>query len=152
MLNPAIIVDIDGTLANIEHRTHYVRNGRKNWKRFFDAMILETVREDVKAVYDLYYGLRNRFGLSLIIVSGRGSEYEYQTRKWLSDNGIEFDKLFMRRKADYRDDTIIKQEIYDTYIAPQHKVILVIDDRPKVVRCWRSMGLQVLDVGNGVEF
>jgi uncharacterized HAD superfamily protein len=152
MKQHAIIVDIDGTLANIDHRAHYVKNGRKNWTKFFQELDKDTVREDVKAVYDLYYGLRCRFGLSIIIVSGRGSEYEYQTRKWLSDNGIEFDQLFMRRKSDYRDDTIVKQEIYDNHIAPQHKVILVIDDRLKVVKMWQRNGLKVLNVGDGTDF
>jgi hypothetical protein len=115
-------------------------------------MILDTVREDVKAVYDLYYGLRNTFGLTLIIVSGRDGNYESITRQWLTDNGIQFHKLYMRRAGDYRDDTIVKQEIYDQYIAPQHKVILVIDDRLKVVKMWERNGLKVLNVGDGTDF
>jgi predicted secreted acid phosphatase len=152
MKNPAIIIDIDGTLANIEHRVHYVRNGRKDWPKFFQELHKDTVRQDVKAVYDLYYALRNRFGLQIILVSGRGAETELATRKWLLDNGIAYSALYMRRKNDYRDDTVIKEEIYHQYIEPRYNTILVIDDRPKVVRMWQRNRLNVLDVGNGVEF
>jgi len=57
----------------------------------------------------------------------------------------------MRRSGDSRDDTIVKEQIYNTYLKDMN-VTLVIDDRPKVIRMWESLGLEVLDVGNQVEF
>ena len=30
-----IIVDIDGTLADLSHRRHHVENGKRNWSAFF---------------------------------------------------------------------------------------------------------------------
>jgi hypothetical protein len=30
-----VIVDIDGTLADLSHRLHHVRNGGHNWDEFF---------------------------------------------------------------------------------------------------------------------
>lgn len=38
MKTKAIIVDIDGTIANITHRLHHVKqpNGKKNFDAFFE--------------------------------------------------------------------------------------------------------------------
>lgn len=39
-LPKAIIVDLDGTLANVDHRMHHVRGeGRKNWKRTWPGRV-----------------------------------------------------------------------------------------------------------------
>ena len=33
---PVVIVDIDGTVADVHHRLHHIEGrGRKNWKGFF---------------------------------------------------------------------------------------------------------------------
>jgi hypothetical protein len=33
-----VLVDMDGTLANVSHRLHWVRGGKKNWNKFFREM------------------------------------------------------------------------------------------------------------------
>lgn len=33
-----ILVDIDGTIADIIHRLHFIQGPRKDWPAFFDAM------------------------------------------------------------------------------------------------------------------
>ena len=39
-MNKVIVFDIDGTLANIEHRRAFVATKPKNWKAFTAALIL----------------------------------------------------------------------------------------------------------------
>jgi hypothetical protein len=40
---PIVIVDIDGTVADVHHRLHHIQGrGRKNWKRFFESMDYDT--------------------------------------------------------------------------------------------------------------
>jgi hypothetical protein len=59
----------------------------------------------------------------------------------------------MRQAGDMRKDSIIKSEIFWENVAPNYDVKMVIDDRPQVTRMWRSIGLNVLQVGNPyVEF
>jgi phosphoglycolate phosphatase-like HAD superfamily hydrolase len=31
-----VIFDLDGTLADLTHRLHYVKNGNRNWDKFFE--------------------------------------------------------------------------------------------------------------------
>ena len=59
----------------------------------------------------------------------------------------------MRKEKDYREDTIVKREMYDQMLKDGYKPELVFDDRPSVLRMWREIeGLKVVDVGHGVEF
>ena len=41
-MKPCIIVDVDGTVADLTHRLHYVTNGNKNWKRFFRDVYMDS--------------------------------------------------------------------------------------------------------------
>jgi hypothetical protein len=47
----------------------------------------------------------------------------------------------MRTEGDHRSDDIVKKEIYEKRIAPQYDVVIVFDDRDKVVKMWRDLGL-----------
>lgn len=143
----AVIFDIDGTLANIEHRLHFVHGGKKNWGAFFRAMNDDTLRHDVYAMYQTYAQQ-----YEIIVVSGRPDNYQRCTTEWLARNNILYKDLYMRRAGDYRSDTIVKEEIYKTSIEPYFNVHTVVDDRPSVIRMWRSLGLHVIDVGNGLDF
>jgi hypothetical protein len=54
----------------------------------------------------------------------------------------------MRAAEDQRPDEIIKSELYDQHIRDRFNILGVIDDRPKVCRMWRGLGLPVFQVGN----
>jgi hypothetical protein len=59
-------------------------------------------------------------------------------------------RLYMRPAKDNRRDDRIKAEIYKRDIKPRHgEVAYVVDDRNKVVRMWRSLGLTVLQCAEG---
>lgn len=32
-----VIADLDGTIALIEHRRHFVRNGEHDWRSFYES-------------------------------------------------------------------------------------------------------------------
>lgn len=57
--------------------------------------------------------------------------------------------LFMRRTGDTRKDNIIKREIFNEHIRGKYNVLFVLDDRSRVVREWRAMGLTVFQVAEG---
>jgi hypothetical protein len=54
----------------------------------------------------------------------------------------------MRAADDQRSDDITKSELYDMHIRDQFTVLGVIDNRPKVCRMWRQLGLPGFQVGN----
>lgn len=143
-----IICDIDGTIASVEHRRGYLVGDRKDWKGFFSNMQYDPFRKEVwKQVLEE----KKKHNASVVFVSGRPEDYRDVTSKWLQDNTEYSGPLLMRSKGDSRDDTVVKKEIYERYLA-NTKVVKVFDDRPKVIRMWREIGLDVVDVGDGIEF
>jgi hypothetical protein len=89
----------------------------------------------------------------IIIMSGRSDVCRVNTIDWLEYEGILYDELYMRKAGDIRCDTIVKQEMYYKHINDKYNVRFVVDDRPKVCRMWRDLGLTLLQVGNPyVEF
>lgn len=135
----AIIVDLDGTLAHIagdNPRSPY------EWLRVGE----DVVDAKIANLVDLY----SADDSEIIILSGRDSICRKQTEKWLMDNFIEYDHLFMRKKGDQRKDSIIKKELFETHIRDNFQIEVVIDDRAQVVNMWRNeLGLKTLQVADG---
>lgn len=148
-----ILCDLDGTLANVDHRLHFVKvaeGEKKDWKGFFDAIPLDTPRQDVIDIVMEYEGK----GHPIFFVSARPDTYREATEAWLEKafNGYTPNvTLIMRSSRDSRPDTEVKSDMYDKYFK-DFPIEAVIDDRPSVIRMWREKGLNVIDVGAGVEF
>ena len=145
-----VVFDIDGTLANIEHRLDYVRSKPKNWKAFDAGIPNDKVNEPVAKVFNALYNE----GHDILFASGRNERSREATVSWLDANGFWWPgaKLYMRKADDFRGDDIVKQEILDQIIADYgKKPDMVFDDRPRVVRMWRDAGIFVFNVYQGEE-
>lgn len=134
----AIIVDIDGTLAHT--------SGKRSPYEY-DRVHVDDKDEIVHHVVNSIRG--TGFNHDVLIVSGREDSCLTQTETWLSDHGVWYDKIFMRKTGDVRKDALIKEEIFWEHIEPQYNVIAVFDDRDQVVKMWRSLGLKCFQVDYG---
>lgn len=139
MKKKAILVDIDGTLANNEHRHPF------DYHLCEDDALIEVVSQMVKSFHQAGEH-------KIILLSGRPDSCITETVRWLVKHDTPYSHLFMRVTGDFRPDEVVKREIYEQNIVPSFDIDLVIDDRPKVIRMWRSLGLLVADVGKGIEF
>lgn len=144
-MTKVIVFDIDGTLANIEHRRSFVATKPKNWKAFNAGMSLDTLNEDIVAIVDLFADK----DYLIILCSGRGEENRLVTEKWLEDNDIPYRKLFMRPAKDHRPDDIIKVELLQQIRSEFGNPYLWFDDRTRVVNAIRAEGVRVLQVAPG---
>ena len=127
-----IICDIDGTLAHMEGRSPY--DGSK-------------VSEDILD-YPIATLLDKFKDYNIVMLSGRNEKYRKETTKWLDDNYIKYDELYMRAEDDVRCDAIIKKELLLENIEIED-VLFVLDDRNRVVDMWRSLGLKCLQCEPG---
>lgn len=148
-----VIFDIDGTLANGEHRVHHVRGpGKKNWPAYNDGMANDKVHEHTRTMFHCLFDC----DYELYVVSGREDQFREVTEQWLSDNDLAtYNALYMRKTGDYRSDDIVKREILLTKFLTKFKkddIVCVFDDRPRVIRMWRSEGIPVFNCGDGTEF
>jgi hypothetical protein len=57
--------------------------------------------------------------------------------------------LYMRPHDDQRSDTIIKQEIVEKNVLPFYNVHLALEDRDRVVKMYRNMGIRCFQVKDG---
>ena len=135
-MKKAIICDIDGTLA--------IRNGRGPFEH--GKSNTDTLCKEVKNLLDLY----KSNGCKIIIFSGRQDRFKEITIKWLKDNDVNYDNIYLRRTDDKREDSIVKMELYNKYIKDIYDVEFVVDDRNQVVDMWRKdLGLKCFQVDYG---
>jgi FMN phosphatase YigB (HAD superfamily) len=144
---PTVLFDIDGTLANIEHRRQLVQREKPDWKSFNAQM-----GDDAPnwPIVSLYRSLWNACEYDLILVTGRNEVYRKVTEQWLAWNEIPFGDMYMRADNDFRSDHVIKEEILSRLQSLGKQILFVVDDRQQVVDMWRHNGITVLqcDVGN----
>jgi predicted kinase len=145
-----VVFDIDGTLADITHRRHYVcvpKGEKKDLDGFFAHISEDTPR---KEIVDKLLAYKEE-GKEIILSSGRGEEYRQGTEEWLEKHNIPYDRLIMRPKNDRRPDTTVKAG-YIKYYLNKKKIVAWHDDRPSVVRVIKAEGINVIDEGDGQEF
>lgn len=161
-LPPAIMCDLDGTLAIISDRSPYDASDcdvkdKPNWP------VIETVLA------------MHAQGVKIIFMSGRDAKYRPETERFIekycrAPSNWAFSKenderpkdvpvpyeLRMRgdlnpdpSKSDMRKDSIIKRELFDAFVAGKYYIKFVLDDRNQVVEGWREMGLTCFQVAPG---
>jgi predicted kinase len=134
---PAIVVDIDGTVAKMNGRSPYD----------YSKVLEDLPNDPVIGIVKLYYEL----GYEILFTSGRPDSCRDETVRWIKTHiNIAWDyKLFMRNAGDHRKDSVVKKELFDRHIRDNYRVEFVLDDRNQVVEMWRSLGLTCLQVAEG---
>ena len=122
---PAVICDLDGTLALITDRDPY------DAEFCINDQLNVPVADLIKA--------ENKNGAAIVLVSGRSESSRSNTIAWLKKYDIPFQGLFMRPVEDFRKDAIVKREIYDQFIDSVYSIKYVLDDRDQVVDMWRNV-------------
>ena len=167
MNKKTVIFDLDGTLANIDTRRNMSLkpNGKLDWDIFADPSSI--LNWDVPNVPVIKMAqLFKADGFRIVIFSGRNDRGFDATVLWLNNNHVPFDLLVMRPDkfkdkswpiADgnpatpdmrFMPDEILKKKMLDTFV-DINDVFLVVDDRDKVVKMWRDLGLNTFQVAPG---
>lgn len=147
MKNKVIVFDIDGTVANNNHRVHWVKNKPKNWAAYNAKMLLDQRYDDIFHLYQLFCVDPNNI---LIFCSGREAVFYKETTEWLEKNEfVNYKELYMRPQKDYRSDDIVKVELLRHIENDWGKPFLWFDDRERVVNAIRREGVRVLQVSEG---
>ena len=167
MNKKTVIFDLDGTLANIDTRRNMSLkpNGKLDWDIFADPSSI--LNWDVPNVPVIKMAqLFKADGFRIVIFSGRNDRGFDATVQWLNNNHVPFDLLVMRPDkfkdkswpiADgnpatpdmrFMPDEILKKAMLDTFV-DINDVFLVVDDRDKVVKMWRDLGLNTFQVAPG---
>lgn len=148
MESKVIGFDIDGTIADCEHRVKYWTQKPRNWKKFVDESLNDQPYDDILWLLRTLH----QAGNTILIITARSDNEREITTKWLHETakleGI-YSKLYMREAEDYRDDSTVKKEMLDQIKLDGYNLYMMFDDRSMVVEMWREVGIRCLQVREG---
>lgn len=176
-MKPLYIFDLDGTLADVEHRRHFIRqpacphcgwlkecdhtrDGTRaaftpDWRGFYAACADDP---PIMPVIITLRALRDA-GAEIWIWSGRSDEVAKDTVQWLRTYSclglapLAFsapEAFKMRRADDHRPDEALKGEWLSLLDPPERdRLTATFDDRDSMVRMWRAAGIPCFQVAPG---
>jgi phosphoglycolate phosphatase-like HAD superfamily hydrolase len=141
------IFDIDGTLADLSHRLHFIKQKPADWDSFFAACPKDHPIQELIMTARLLA----EAGADIVMVSGRSDAVQKQTAEWFREHGIPCHSLYMREAGDHREDSVVKAELLADVIEnnPENSIVAVFEDRKQVVDMYRAKGLKVFQVAEG---
>ena len=144
-----VIFDVDGTIADVNHRRHLV-NGEKgfkpDWNAFRNATVDDTPVQWVCDIAKRYI----EAGDDVAFFSARNESEreitEKQIKEWIGEG---HKGVFLRPNDSYEPDEVFKRDLADKFEEMGGKIDLVFDDRNKVVQMWRDRGTTCVQVAEG---
>lgn len=139
------VFDIDGTIANNEHRSHLLPSSdlhlTSSWRDYNkacsgDSPIIPMINM-MNALSELS---------PVYIMTSRSDEVEYMTLEWLQYNNVDYDVIYMRKRLDNRKDYIIKEEWLNDLCKGDKKNVIIFEDNRNVISHLRNCGYTVMSV------
>ncbi|MDC0072332.1 hypothetical protein OAK06_04025 [Gammaproteobacteria bacterium] len=134
-----VICDIDGTIANNDHRQHLLE-GFKDWDKFFDQMSLD---KPINPVINLVKKMQKE-GNEIAFLTGRPERYRPNTTKWLKKYFYFNFSLTMRKDDDTRNKLEIKNELFQENFSSS-QIECCLENDLSLVKLWKELGLRVID-------
>jgi hypothetical protein len=133
------VFDIDGVVADVRHRLHFLATRPARWGDFFAAAGedgplepgIARVRQASSAGHDIVW------------LTGRPEWLREVTRSWLAVHRLPNQHLIMRPNGDFRPARILKVEVLRRLDAGAGHIAEFVDDDPDVVASARAAGFPV---------
>lgn len=140
-----IICDLDGTIALDTGRAQEcLHSGKRDWDAYFARC-----HEDApnQKLIQLLQNLSHEY--FIWIISGRVARTRDVTLRWLLDHNVPFSGLEMRPDDNRVDDHILKPQVAEQLQLTPTNVLVVFEDRDRVVKAWRDLGFTCFQVAPG---
>lgn len=138
-----MVFDLDLTLADSAWRASLAKE--KRWDEFHAGIPRDPA--DPLVAFLLRAALGS--GYRVALVTGRPEERRAATEDWLRRKAVPWHELRMRADGDYRPDVEVKREHLVAMRREGLRVVLVLDDRDRVVSMWREEGVPCWQVRPG---
>lgn len=154
-MRKAIIVDLDSTLVNNDHRHHYIadfysddgtdnhvpESKKERWAKFNAEIPNDTLNEWCAEIMKM---LDKKF--FILIITGRGEDVRKATQKWLVKHLVYFDEMFMRDRRDFRASMVYKREVLEDNVLLKYDILFALDDDLTVCNMYYELGIPTLKV------
>ena len=131
---PLAVVDIDGVLADVGHRLHFLERRPKDWASFFAA-----ARRDPPHPEGLALAAELAAGHEIVLLTGRPESCRADTEAWLAHHGVDHELLVMRPPGNRRPAAEVKVGLLRV-LAADRTVGVVVDDDPSVIEAVQGAG------------
>lgn len=150
-MKPIVVVDLDGTLANVDHRLNLVKREKKWFDKFYELAYKDKPNLwCVRLIQAMVMA-----GCEVRIVSARPVRLFIQTGEWLIRHGIPTQQVslsLLRGDKDFTPDVELKRKWLHRSDVKKENILFVVDDRQRVVDMWREEGLVCLQCYHWEEF
>ena len=136
---PVAVIDLDGVVADVRHRLHFLESKPKDWDSFFAGIPDDPVLAEGRAVVD-----RLAADHEIVYLTGRPESTRRDTEAWLERNLLPRAKLIMRRAGDRRPARIAKPALLRGYASRGRTIGVVVDDDLQVCEALEHNGWPVL--------
>lgn len=141
---PAVLVDLDGTLCNHQHRLPLIAGKTQDtadWDTFSLACSDDVPFTGVIRLVKIL----EQSGHIIIIASGRSEVAKENTVEWLHRHEVPFHQLHLRPLKDYRSNADFKESVIN-YCLTRHSLrfVLAIDDYEKAADRFESLGIPTI--------
>lgn len=142
-----VICDIDGTLCTDEHRNHLVQGmdpKERKWDEYFDLCHLDPPNMPTVIVLR---ALAER-GYRIHLMTARIDRVRQKTLDWLAQHEVPYHDITFRPTESRVQDNVLKTAWADALGGPE-RVLVVFEDRQRVVDAWRIAGYTCFQVARG---
>jgi hypothetical protein len=136
---PVAVIDLDGVVADVRHRLHFLESTPKDWDNFFAGIPDDPVLAEGRAVVE-----RLSADHEIVYLTGRPQSTRVDTEAWLERSGLPQARLIMRRAGDRRPARIAKPELLRSYASSGRTIGVVVDDDLQVCEALERDGWPVL--------
>ncbi len=134
---PLAVVDLDGVLADVRHRLHFLQRQPKDWAGFFAAAPDDPLLPEGAAV-----ARRLAEDHDLLYLSGRPEPCRPDTLAWLRRFGLPEAPVRLRPVGDRRPARVFKLGVLRE-LARTRQVRMLVDDDPEVCGAAEKSGFPV---------
>lgn len=139
MKQPAVIVDINGTLSDCSNRSHFLDKDPRDWDGFFQNMMMDT---PVDFVHRFCNAQKEwPFHCEVILTTGAPEMYRELMVQWLKQNEVNYDHLYMRGNREYIKGYVWKRKLYQEVLQHRFDIVCVLEDKEECSQMYRELGL-----------
>jgi hypothetical protein len=140
----AVIVDIDGVLADAQGRQHLLRGELHDWNAFFDASGSDPVFQEVHTLLTLLDP-----SLLVLLVTARPVRVRSVTLEWLGRHELRYDLLAMRPAGEFAPAADVKRDVLGELREDSFSLELAIEDDPSIKDMYDDEGVPCLYLHSG---
>jgi hypothetical protein len=140
----AVVVDIDGVIADAQGRQYLLEGERADWEAFFAACDEDPVFDEVRTLLGLLEP-----SIEVLLVTARPIRVRDLTLAWLARHELRWDLLVMRPAREYAPAVLFKRDVVDELRGEGFELELAIEDDPSIKEMYVAAGVPCLYLHSG---